>query len=50
MVTVTTRHLAALEHAERRMYPVRPGESYADLAVMADLIKAVKAALGLPNS
>jgi hypothetical protein len=41
MVTVTTRHLAALEHAERRMYPVRPGEAYEDLAVMAALIKDV---------
>ena len=50
MVTVTTLHLAVLEQAERRMYPVRPGEAYADLAVMANLIKAVKAALGLPNS
>jgi hypothetical protein len=29
---------------------VRPGEAYADLAVIADLIRAVKAALGLPNS
>lgn len=50
MVTVTTRHLSALEHAERRMYPVRPGEAYADLAVIADLIKEVRGALDVPNS